>query len=172
MKQANDRAIRAVVITVSDRASAGAYADESGPAAEAALRDAPAFADRPLEVGRRLVPDERERIAAALRDALDEGADLVVTTGGTGLALRDVTPEATLDVVDREIPGLMEMVRRESARLVPTAPLSRAVAGQRGRSLVVNLPGSPRAVRECLGLILPLLPHALAMARGGGHTDS
>ncbi len=118
-----------------------------------------------FDVVRRVVPDERDEIAQAIV-ALAAGADLVLTSGGTGLAPRDVTPEATRDVIDREAPGIAEAMRAETAKLQPLSWLSRGVAGTRGRSLVVNLPGNPKAVRECLDVLAPMLPHALKLATG------
>ncbi|GAJ10803.1 unnamed protein product [marine sediment metagenome] len=99
-------------------------------------------------------------------------ADLVLTTGGTGLSFRDVTPEATREVVEKEIPGFGELMRQKSFEITPTAIFSRAIAGIRGKSLVINLPGSPKAVKECVDIILPLVPHALDMIKGKGHENS
>jgi len=150
----------AAVITISDSAAAGRREDVSGPEACRLLREAG------LSVaGPRVVADEREAIAAALREAAAAAA-LVVTTGGTGLAARDVTPEATLDVIDREAPGIAEHLRREGAAETPLAALSRGRAGTLGSCLIVNLPGSPRAVRSGIASLLPLLPHALALLAG------
>ncbi len=156
------------VLTVSDKGSRGEREDLSGPAISELVATIGA------EVVRyRVVPDEREQIAAVLTSwADDEGLDLVLSTGGTGLAPRDVTPEATLAVIDRVVPGLAEAMRAESLKKTPLGMLSRAVAGVRGRTLIVNLPGSPRAVRECLAAILPALPHAVLTIKGlvGDHT--
>jgi molybdenum cofactor synthesis domain-containing protein len=113
------------------------------------------------------VPDDRETIAAKLREFADEkGLDLVLTTGGTGFGPRDVTPEATLDVVERLVPGIPELMRMESYKITPRAVLSRATAGIRGGTLIVNLPGSPKAVKESLDWILPALPHGLEILKG------
>jgi len=150
------------ILTVSDRAARGEYRDRSGPAA-AALLDAEQFAVVRAEV----VPDEIDIIAGALRRAVAERIALVLTTGGTGFSGRDITPEATLRVVERRADGLTEAMRAGTLPLTPFAMISRAVAGIAGSTLIVNLPGSPRAVAECLPIILPVLPHALAHIAGG-----
>jgi molybdenum cofactor synthesis domain-containing protein len=145
------------ILTVSDTGAAGQRQDASGEAIAEILGEPPY---RRLHYA--IVPDERDIIAARLREWCDEGGlDLVMTTGGTGLALRDITPEATLDVVERLVPGLAEAMRAETAKKHAMAIISRAVTGIRGRTLIVNLPGSSRAVRECLEVIAPVLPHAL-----------
>jgi len=152
------------ILTVSDRASRGEYEDESGPAIRALLDE---VLVSPWEPVARLVPDERDRIAAELRAlADDERCCLVVTTGGTGPALRDVTPEATEDVCDRLLDGFGEQMRAVSLAKVPTAILSRQVAGLRGRTLVVNLPGRPRAIRECLLAVFPAIPYCIDLLEG------
>jgi molybdenum cofactor synthesis domain-containing protein len=152
----------AAILTISDTRSAGSRADTTTAMMAEILGDA-GFAI----VERRLVADEFDDIAAAIVE-LAAGAELVVTSGGTGLAPRDVTPEATRSVLDREAPGIAEAMRAETARIQPLAWLSRAVAGQRGTTLVVNLPGNPKAVRECLDVLLPMLPHAIKTSTGGG----
>ena len=151
-------------LTISDRAAAGDYADRSGPEIERFLREW--FGPEPV-VEARLVPDEREQIAAALRELADDaGCALVFTTGGTGPAPRDVTPEATRAVIERELPGFGEAMRMQSFARVPTAILSRGLAGVRGETLIVNLPGSPKAVAECLALLGPALREAVLLVRG------
>lgn len=155
---------RALVLTVSDRSHGGLRHDESGPLLADLLRGL-GFTVGDVEV----VADDRDRIVAALRAAVAADLDLVVTTGGTGLAPRDVTPEATLAVVDRQAPGLAEALRQHNRAAVPTTILSRAVAGMAGRTLVVNLPGSPSAVRDGVQVLTPVVGHAVAQLRGGDH---
>jgi molybdenum cofactor synthesis domain-containing protein len=150
------------ILTVSDKGSRGEREDESGKVIKELLA---AFNARLAKYD--IVPDERELISGKLVEWADkEGIDLILTTGGTGLSPRDVTPEATLAVLERMAPGFAEAMRAESLGKTPMAMLSRAVCGIRGRSLIINLPGSPRAVRECLEVILPALPHAIEVLRG------
>jgi molybdopterin adenylyltransferase len=160
--------MRVGILTVSDRAYRGAYRDLSGPV----IRELVAERLGGRVERETIVPDERESIAGTLTAWADEaGLDLILTTGGTGFAQRDVTPEATRDVVEREAPGLAEAMRAASLAITPHAMLSRAVAGIRGRTLIVNLPGSPKAVRENLETILPALPHAVELLRGEKGAD-
>jgi molybdenum cofactor synthesis domain-containing protein len=152
---------RAVVITISDKGSTGERADTSGPGLRLMLQ-------KVYEVTEVIViPDEIDRIAEAIRDQVDRiGIDLVVTTGGTGVGPRDVTPEATRMVLEKELPGFSEIMRMESYRVTPFALISRAVCGIRGQSIIVNLPGSPKAAAECLSFIEAALPHALEKVKG------
>ncbi|NPV42038.1 MAG: MOSC domain-containing protein [Anaerolineae bacterium] len=153
--------IRAAVITISDKGSSGAREDKSGPALVEALKDL-AVVNETL-----IIPDERDQIEAALCRLADAGAtDVIFTTGGTGFAPRDVTPEATLAVIDRAVPGIPEAMRQASAQITPRAMLSRAAAGIRKRTLIVNLPGSPKAAVECLQVFLPVMVHAVETLRG------
>ena len=154
---------RALVVTVSDRSSRGERPDTGGPLLAGLLTDLG------LDVGAVvLVPDEVDAVQDALRSAGAGAYDLVVTTGGTGLSPRDVTPEATAPLLDRRVPGLEEALRARGAPAVPTAVLSRGVVGTLGRTLVVNLPGSAGGVRDGVAVLAPVLEHALAQLAGGG----
>jgi len=152
------------ILTVSDRASRGEYADKGGPGIVAALE---AILATPWRAVARIVPDERDAIEAALVDLADvQGCTLILTTGGTGPALRDVTPEATEAVCTRMMPGFGELMRTASLREVPTAILSRQTAGIRGRTLMVNLPGKPASIRTCLNAVFPAIPYCVDLIGG------
>ena len=152
------------VVTVSDRASKGLYEDKGGPGIEAALKDLLATPWRPV---RRLVADERPVIEAALIELADaERCSLILTTGGTGPAPRDVTPEATEAVCQRLLPGFGELMRARSLLEVPTAILSRQLAGARGSSLIINLPGKPAAIRTCLDAVFAAVPYCIDLIGG------
>jgi molybdopterin adenylyltransferase len=152
------------IVTVSDRASAGLYEDKGGPGIEAALA---AILSSPWRPVRRVIPDERMQIEAALIELADvERCSLILTTGGTGPAPRDVTPEATEAVCARMMPGFGELMRTRSLLEVPTAILSRQTAGIRGRSLIVNLPGKPSAIRTCLDAVFPAIPYCVDLIGG------
>ncbi|HZJ15291.1 MAG TPA: molybdopterin adenylyltransferase [Chthoniobacteraceae bacterium] len=151
-------------VTLSDRASAGEYEDLSGPEIERVLAECNFGGAQWIRL---VIPDERQRIETLLIELCDaHGCDLVLTTGGTGPAPRDVTPEATRVVLERELPGFGEIMRVQSFAKVPTAILSRATAGTRGRTLIINLPGNPRAIGECLPLIIPAIKEAMRHLRG------
>ena len=152
------------ILTVSDRASRGEYADEGGPAIGAYLDEVLAS---PWEPRVRIVPDDLETIATAIRELAAEGCCLVVTTGGTGPAPRDVTPEATERVCTRMLPGFGELMRQESLKYVPTAILSRQTAGICGQALVVNLPGRPKSIRQCLDAVFPAIPYCIDLIHTG-----
>jgi molybdenum cofactor synthesis domain-containing protein len=159
-----ERLISALVVTVSNRAAAGVYEDRSGPVLAELLRSADCTVDGPV-----VVPDG-EPVEAALREALASGYDVVVTTGGTGLTPGDLTPEMTRRVLEREIPGIAEALRSAGAAAgVPSAILSRGVAGVAGRTLIVNLPGSTGGVRDGMAVLTPVLGHAVSQINGGDH---
>jgi molybdopterin adenylyltransferase len=155
--------MKVAVITISDRASRGEYEDLSGPEIEKEV-----LARYPsAEVSRSVVPDEADAILAELRARA--GVDFILTTGGTGLSPRDVTPEVTMRFCEKEIPGIAEAFRSRSSTETTAAMLSRGYAGMRGGTVVVNLPGSPKAVRLCMGVLGPVMEHAVRMMRGEGH---
>ncbi len=154
--------IHAGVITVSDKGSRGEREDLSGREIIRLLKDIGVVIDQSG-----IIPDEKDMIREILIDYADKkNLDLIITTGGTGVSPRDVTPDATLEVIDREVPGMAEAMRRESTAITPHAMISRAVVGIRGKTLIVNLPGSPRSVRENLTVILPALKHAVEKIKG------
>ncbi|QXJ26779.1 MogA/MoaB family molybdenum cofactor biosynthesis protein [Actinomadura graeca] len=155
--------MRAMAVTVSNRAAAGVYADRSGPVLVEMLEDLGCQVDGPV-----VVPDG-EPVAGVLRDAVRDGYDVVVTTGGTGLTPTDRTPEMTRPVLEREIPGLADAIRSEGRDQVPTAILSRGLAGVAGRTLIVNLPGSTGGVRDGMTVLGRVLAHAVDQIRGGDH---
>jgi len=150
-------------VTLSDRAAAGVYEDRSGPEIEAIITSH--FAEG-IEFSRKLIPDEREQIERTLRELCEAGCALIVTTGGTGPSARDVTPEATRAVIEKELPGFGEIMRMRSYAITPRAILSRATAGVRGASLIVNLPGNPKAVADCLPLLLPAIVECIDHVAG------
>jgi molybdenum cofactor synthesis domain-containing protein len=155
------------VVTVSNRAAAGVYSDRGGPVLVEGLRDMGFDVDGPV-----VVPDGDD-VATALRSAVAQGYDVVLTTGGTGLTPLDVTPEMTRPLLDREVPGLAEAIRAHGrAQGVPTASLSRGLAGLAGRTLVVNLPGSPGGCKDGIAVLRQVLPHAVDQVRGGDHRAS
>ena len=159
--------IRALAVTVSNRAAAGVYGDKSGPVLAELLASAGCAVDGPL-----VIPDG-DPVEAALRDALAAGYDVVVTTGGTGLTPGDLTPEMTRRVLEREIPGIAEALRSAGAAAgVPSAILSRGVAGVAGRTLIVNLPGSSGGVRDGMAVLAPVLGHAVSQINGGDHVGT
>lgn len=150
------------ILTISDRGAAGDYEDRSGPLLRELITARTGWQVDRQEV----IPDDLETIAATLRDWCAAGLDLILTTGGTGFAPRDVTPEATRTVLEREAPGIAEALRAESLKVTRHAMLSRGVAGIRGRTLIINLPGNPKAIRENMDVLLPVLPHALELLAG------
>jgi len=152
------------IINVSDRASAGVYEDIPGKAVVALLTD---WLTSPWEPVYRVIPDEQDQLEAAMIEMADtEGCCLVVTTGGTGPALRDVTPEATEAVCQKMMPGFGELMRQESLKYVPTAILSRQTAGIRNQTLILNLPGKPKAIGQCLGIVFPAIPYCIDLIGG------
>ncbi len=152
------------IINVSDRASRGIYEDLPGKAIVATLKE---YLTTTFDTVYRVIPDEQDQIESELRQMADEhGCCLVVTSGGTGPAVRDVTPEATEAVCEKMMPGFGELMRAESLRFVPTAILSRQTAGIRGSTLIVNLPGKPKAIRECLDAVFPAIPYCIDLIGG------
>jgi molybdopterin adenylyltransferase len=151
------------ILTISDRASAGQYEDRSGPV----IADLLAHLTPWVLSHRAIVSDDRAEIAQILLSWCDEGVNLILTTGGTGFAPRDNTPEATRQVIERETPGIAEALRAESLKITRHAMLSRGIAGIRGRTLIIHLPGNPKACKESLDILLPVLPHALDLLNEG-----
>lgn len=159
---------RIAVLTVSDRGSQGDYEDRSGPLiAEIIASRTPWYVE-----ARQIVPDEVDQIATQLQEWVAQGINLVLTTGGTGFGPRDITPEATMKVIERQAPGIAEGLRAESLKVTQHAMLSRGVAGISRETLIVNLPGNPRAVRENLNVLLPILPHALELITGSSSSEA
>ena len=156
--------IKIGVITASDRASKGIYDDISGVAIQDTMKD---YLKSEFEIVYRCIPDEQEQIESTMKELCDdEACCLVVTTGGTGPALRDVTPEATENVCQKMMPGFGELMRQVSLQYVPTAILSRQTAGIRGKSLIINLPGKPKSIRECLDAVFPAVPYCIDLIEG------
>ncbi|QTL98895.1 molybdenum cofactor biosynthesis protein [Iocasia frigidifontis] len=153
--------IRVGILTLSDTGAAGQREDKSGPLIQKIISKNGGQVDY-----YQVIPDDQEQIAAELIKMTDDlGLNLILTTGGTGLAPRDVTPEATREVIDREVPGIAETIRLESLKKTPKAMLSRGVSGVRKETLIINLPGSPKAVEECLEVVLPVLSHAIELIK-------
>ncbi len=157
--------MKVAVITISDRAAEGIYEDLSGPEIESIVKDS--FPG--VQVSREIVPDQREEILAAFAKYQSGEVDYIITTGGTGISPRDITPEVTAEYCDRELPGIAEILRAESYRETRNAMLSRGFAGLKGNTFIVNFPGSLNAVRFCTKLLIPVMEHGLKMLRGGGH---
>jgi len=155
--------IKIGVITASDRASAGIYEDISGVAIQDTMKE---YLQSKHEIVYRCIPDVQATIEATMIELCDEGCCLIVTTGGTGPALRDVTPEATENVCEKMMPGFGELMRQVSLKYVPTAILSRQTAGIRGSSLIINLPGKPKSIRECLDAVFPAVPYCIDLIGG------
>lgn len=160
--------IKVGILVISDRGAAGLYEDQSGPIIAKKIGG-----ETPWHISHRLViPDDFDTIVSTMLAWHDEGVNLLLTSGGTGFSPRDVTPEATRRVIEREAPGIAEAVRAESLKITKHAMLSRAVAGSKGQMLIINMPGNPKAVRENLDFLLPVLPHALDLLRGQSGTES
>lgn len=160
--------MKIAILIISDRGSRGEYEDRSGPVFAEIIEGQTAW-----RIGEKaIVPDEFDVIANQLRHWCDNGFNLILTSGGTGFSPRDITPEATKSVIEREAPGIAETLRAESLKITRHAMLSRAVAGIRGQTLIINMPGNPKAVRENLDVLLPILPHALELLTDAPDTES
>ena len=160
--------MQVAILTISDRGARGEYEDRSGPILAEIVQS-----KTPWQVSHRaVVPDEKTEIANTLIQWCSAGVNLILTSGGTGFSPRDVTPEATKSVIEREAPGIAEALRAESLKITRHAMLSRAVAGIRGRTLIINMPGNPKAVRENMDVLLPILPHALELLTEAPHGES
>lgn len=159
---------RAAVVTVSDRASSGEYEDKGGPGCEDWLRG---VVTTPLEISRHIIPDGRETVAQTVQQLVNDGVDLILVTGGTGPAPRDETPEGVADVIEKELAGFGEEMRRASLLEVPTAILSRQTAGIAGKSLIITLPGKPSAIATCLNAVFAAVPYCLDLI-GAGFIDT
>lgn len=166
-ENANSTIAKIGIVTVSDRASRGEYEDRGGPAIQAYLDE---VLVSPWDPEARVIPDELATIERTLIELADQGCCLVVTTGGTGPAVRDVTPDATINVCERMMPGFGEQMRRVSLQYVPTALLSRQTAGIRGTTLFVNLPGQPKAIGECLDAVFPAIPYCIDLLKPATHS--
>ena len=160
--------MKIAIVTMSDRASAGIYEDKSGKEIEAYLSE---NIKNEYEIIYRLIPDDYKKIVSTLKGLVDMKCTLILTTGGTGPALRDVTPEATKEVIDKELPGFGELMRMHSLKYVPTAILARGIAGVAKQSFILNLPGSPKAIRENLEAVFPAIPYAIDLI-GGDYIES
>jgi molybdenum cofactor synthesis domain-containing protein len=160
--------MKIAILTISDRGAAGESEDKSGPLIAQIISQRTTWNIAQQEI----IPDDQPTIARTLLQWCEAGYNLILTTGGTGFAPRDVTPEATRQVIEREAPGIAEALRAESLKITRHAMLSRAVAGIRGQTLIINLPGSPKAVKENLDILLPILPHALALLTEAPDTES
>jgi molybdopterin adenylyltransferase len=160
--------VRIAILTISDRAAQGVYEDTSGPLIAKIIEDRTGW----TIVEQQIVGDEINEIVEILESWVEKKLDLVLTSGGTGFAPRDVTPEATMQVIDRLAPGITEAMRLEGLKITPHAMLSRSVAGMKGKTLIINLPGSPKAVKENLDVVLPVLGHAIELLSGKSSAES